>query len=260
MKIGISTASFFMREESENALERIFELGADCAEIFLGTFFEYRPEFAKANAKRAAGEVSSVHTLSTNFEPQLFSDSRRVRGDGFYWLDQVMRSAQLFGAKKYTFHGFISHGMRGIDFDREGYKLSEIAEFCSRYGVELCLENVAWAAYFKPGLFKEYKARCPNLKGVLDVKQARRSCYPYQAYIADMGEDISYVHLCDINEEGKTCLPGEGIFDFNELFLRLKDAGFCGEAQIEVYGGDYKEYSEIKKSLDYLREIAEKIF
>lgn len=260
MKIGISTSSFFTREECENAIVKIKELGADCAEAFLGTFFEYRPEFAAANARRADGlEIYSVHALPTNFEPQLFSDSRRVRGDGFYWLDQLMRSAQIFGAKKYSFHGFISRAAGKIDYDKTAGYLNSVTEFTARYGVDLCLENVCWCMYDRPGIFKELKSRCPGLYGVLDVKQARRSGYPVNMYIEDMRGAISHVHLSDIDENGKICLPGKGIYDFGEIFRRLKDSGFDGPCLIEVYGDNYGDYSELKNSLDFLKEVAYKI-
>lgn len=260
MKIGVSTASFFPREECENAIEIIKELGADCAEVFLGTFYEYRPEFAKAYKERFSGiEISSVHSSSLNFEPQLFASSRRVRGDGFYWLDQFMRSVQLLGAKKYSFHGYVQRGVGNVNFDRITTCLRDISEFCARYGVDVCLENVSWCTYNRPGLFREFKSRCPQLAAVLDIKQARRSGYPVNMYIEDMAGAISHVHLSDVTESGKMCLPGKGIYNFEEIFKRLQGAGFDGPVVIEVYGNDYTEYSEIKQSVEYLKEIAYKL-
>lgn len=259
MKIGISTASFFLREECENAIVKIRELGADCTEVFLGTYYEYRPEFAKAHKDKAQGlEFYSVHALSTNFEPQLFSPSRRVRGDAFYWLDQLMRSAQIFGAKKYTFHGYISR-CSGDDVGEMAGYLREVCEFCARYGVDVCLENVSWCTYNRPGLFGEFKNSCPQLAAVVDIKQARRSGYPLNEYIEDMSGAISHVHLSDVTENGKICLPGKGIYNFTEIFKRLRGAGFDGPALIEVYGRDYGDYTQLKQSMEYLKEIEYKI-
>ena len=75
-----------------------------------------------------------------------------------------------------------------------------------------------------------------------------------------MGENIATVHLSDINESGKICLPGRGTFDFTDLFKRLKDVNFSGDMLIEVYNEDYGDISEIKDSLDYLRELKYKTF
>lgn len=260
MKIGVSTASFFPREECENAIGIIKELGADCAEVFLGSFYEYRPEFAKANKERFGGiEICSVHSSSINFEPQLFSSARRVRGDGYYWLDQFLRSAQLLGAKRYSFHGYVARSVNDVNFDNIAASLREICEFCARYGVDLCLENVSWCTYNRPGFFREFKCRCPQLAAVLDIKQARRSGYPLNMYIEDMAGAISHVHLSDVTADGKMCLPGRGIYNFEEIFKRLRGAGFNGHAVIEVYGGDYTGYAQIRQSLEYIKEIAYKI-
>lgn len=260
MKTGISTASLYTRRETEDAIGVIAAANAACAEIFLGTYFEMRPEFAKKYSSRLEGcEAYSVHALSTTFEPQLFVSSRRVRGDAFYWLDQLMRSAQLFGAKKYSFHGFISRCRGDINLDETAGYLNAVCEFCSRYGVEVCLENVSWCTYNRPGIFGELKARCPQISGVLDLKQARRSGYPINMYIEDMRGAISHVHLTDVDKNGKMCLPGMGVTDFSELFLRLKDTGFDGAAIIEAYPSDYGDESELKRSLDHIGEIIDKI-
>ena len=257
MKIGISTASFYLRQETENAASTIKELGADCAEVFLQTFYEYRPEFAKSFADKLDGmQVNSVHVSTFHIDNALFSRSRRIRGDGYYWLDQAMRSAQLLGCKNYSFHGK-AHKTENIG-DVEEY-LRGAVEFCARYGVKLCLENVAWCLYSKPGIFAELKQRIPDLSGVFDIKQTRRSGYPYKEYIEDMKGSIAYVHLSDVDENGKMCLHGKGVYDFTEILKRLKGTGFDGNAIIEVYPEDYEEVSELKNSLEYLKEIADKI-
>lgn len=259
MQVGISTASLFLRKETEDAITTIKSLGAECLEVFLGTYYEYRPEFAKKFASRADFPFVSVHTLPTTFEPQLFNPSRRVRGDAFYWFEQVLRSARLFGAEKYSMHGYIAHLSAGASYDETAGYLREICDFAARYGVDVCLENVCWSTYYRPWLFRELKARCPALAGVLDLKQARRSGYPINAYIEDMRGAISHVHLSDVSENGKTCLPGRGVYDFYEIFSRLADAGFDGPVIIEVYSSDYGDESELETSLGYVKEVIDKL-
>lgn len=257
MKTGISTASLFLRQSTEDAAVTIKNMGAACAEVFLQTFYEYRPEFSKVLAPKLQGlEVNSVHALAGNFESQLFSPSRRQRGDGFYWLDQLMRSAQLLNCKKYTFHGMVNaKDLIFRDFGAVAAVIGEASAFCARYGVRLCLENVVWSTYNRPGVFREIKRRCPELSGVFDIKQARRSGYPWQMYVNEMSGAISHVHLSDVDEEGKICLPGRGVYDFAEIISRLKDAGFDGNVIIEVYQDNYGDPEELKQSLDYLDEI-----
>lgn len=252
MKIGISTASL-ARFETEDALFLLKEVGAETSEVYLKTFYEYRPEFAKKYADRTAGvEVHCVHVNPQNFEPQLFSPSRRVRGDGFYWLEQVLRATQLFGAKNFVCHGFARAGAGEDDFDALGGYISEAANFCNRYGVTLCLENVSFGLYNRPSVFKELKKRCPQLSGVLDFKQAHASDYPYQKYIKDMEGAISAVHITDFDKNGKPCLPNQGVCNFKEIFARLKGAGFDGAVLIDCT--NFGEIDELKKSVEFLKE------
>lgn len=260
MQIGISTATLFPEKTSEEAARLIKSLGVQLAEIFYSTFYEYRPEYSKALAPKIEGlTINSVHSMPLNFEPNLFNPTRRVRGDGFYWLDQIARSAQLLGCKNYTFHGFMRTGGGTDDMPFIGERIAEAYNFLATYGVNLCLENTAHYAYNKPGFFREVKNYCPALYGVLDIKQARRSGYPYQMYIKELQGAIAYVHVSDVDESGKMCLPGRGVTDFFTLFKSLKDAGFDGSVLIENYRGDYGSFEELKQSVDYLGEIASKI-
>ena len=105
----------------------------------------------------------------------------------------------------------------------------------------------------------EMKKRVPDLKGVLDIKQARISGQPYERYLDEMGGDIAYVHLSDVRENGKMCLPGQGVFDFETLIKRLQDVGFDGALLIEAYKDDYIEISELKTACDYVNEILYKL-
>ena len=257
MKIGISTATLFPEKHTEEAAQIIKSLGAEVAEVFFSTFYEYRPEFSKALAPKIEGvKVNSVHAMPLNFEANLFDVTRRVRGDGFYWLDQLARSAKLLGCENYTFHGFpLSDGGR-VDVAFVGERIAEAHSFCQSYGVNLCLENTAGYIYNRAGFFRELKRYCRDLYGVFDIKQARRSGYPYQAYIEDMSGAIAYVHLSDVDENGKMRLPGKGVYDFSEVFRRLKGAGFDGNVIIENYRGDYGSFDELKESLDYLSDVA----
>jgi sugar phosphate isomerase/epimerase len=94
---------------------------------------------------------------------------------------------------------------------------------------------------------------------VFDIKQARRSGYPWQMFVEDMAGSIAYAHLSDVDENGRMCLPGKGVYDFAEIIKRLKDTGFDGNLIVEVYGRDYKEDEELKVSCEYLKEIVYKL-
>ena len=247
MQVGVSTASLFQRRNNEDALPLFNQLGIPLAEVFLTSFSEYGKEFATLLRERKGNlSINSVHILNTEFEPQLFSAHERVRKDAYDWLEKVMDSAEILQAPYYTFHGTARVKRATRSGKRDNFPLmikgfEALTEFCSNRGVTLCLENVEWATYNRPGVFKILSDAIPSLKGVLDVKQARISEYPYEEYLDEMGEKLAHVHVSDITLEGKMCLPGRGIFDFDTLIRRLKDVGFDGAILIEAYEKDYKK-------------------
>ena len=265
MKVGVSTASLFLRYDNEDAVAVLNSLGVGVAEIFLTSFSEYKPEFAQVIKSRMGTlNAHSVHILNTQVEPQLFNKHTRVRDDSYGILADVMRSAQLLGAKHYTFHGTArfkkaSRDPANDNLPRMGECIREIGEFCDRFGVRLCLENVEWSTYNRVGVFTEMKKYFPPLQGVLDVKQARISGEGYLPYLTEMGESIATVHLSDVNENGKMCLPGQGKTDFETLLKALKDVGFDGPLLIEAYKDDYQDVADLKKSCEFLEEITYKL-
>ena len=260
MKVGISTASLFLRKNNEEALPLFDAWGVPCAEVFLTSFCEYAPAFAHTLAAAKGGvEIHSVHVLNTQYEPQLYAEHPRVLEDANGWLREVLASANILGARNYTFHG-IARLKRTFreNWQRFSAITAQIYETCRAAGVRLCYENVEWALYSRPGLFALLKKDCPDLGGVLDIKQARITGYDWREYLADMGESLATVHVSDVTAEGKMCLPGRGVFDFAELFAWLRDIGFDGAVLIENYARDYDEPDELRRSFEYLADLAAK--
>lgn len=264
MKVGISTASYFGKKHTEDAISVIERLGAPVAEVNFTSFCEYTEEFGKEIAKRKGKtEVYSVHTLSTQYEPQIFNPSDRVQADAFYWLERAMQAAKCAGAHHYTFHGHAraKRSSRTEEFNRFpffGAQIKKAWDVCEKYGVELCLENVEWATYNRVGIFRELLPYCPSLRGVLDIKQARIAGYPVKEYISEMKGRISHVHVSDLYADGKMCLPGKGETDFDRLFCLLSESGFDGPILIEAYKEDFSSDDEMKVSMEYLSELLEK--
>lgn len=261
MKTGVSTASLFLRKNNEDALPLLRDLGVSCAEVFLTSFSEYGSPFSDV-LKSVKGDldVFSVHALNTEFEPQLFSKHPRVKADAYAWLNKVLDGANALGAAHYTFHGTTrmkkaSRSGAADDFPSMCEGFFELSKECERRGVALCLENVEWATYNRLGVFSRLADAVPDLRGVLDIKQARLSEAPWQDYLTEMGSRLSHVHISDLDERGKICLPGRGTFPFKELVCRLQDVGFDGPLLIEVYHGDYGDFDELRRAVDYVDNL-----
>jgi sugar phosphate isomerase/epimerase len=145
-----------------------------------------------------------------------------------------------------------------LDMDRVGRITQEIIDQANNHNIKLAYENVHWGYYNYIGFYSELKKRTKGLKATLDVKQARQSGIFYGDFIDEMAGDIVTVHLSDVDENGKMCLPGKGVTDFKDLFLRLNDVGFDGALILEVYKSDFETYDQLFESLDFVKELAKK--
>ena len=188
MQAGVSTASLFMRKYNEEALPLLNGLGVPCAEVFLTSFSEYGKEFGDLLAsKKGDLKINSVHALNTEFEPQLFSAHPRVQTDAYAWAEKVLQAANALQAPYYTFHGTTrmkkaARTGENDDFPSMIKGFEKLTDFCTSRGVTLCLENVEWSTYNRVGVFNVLSSAIPNLRGVLDIKQARISGTPYYEY------------------------------------------------------------------------------
>ena len=178
MKVGISTASFFGRYHAEDALKFLNEKKVGTAEVFLESYCEYKKSYGDILKKvKGNTEVHSVHTLTTQFEPQLYSLNERAKEDSFALLEGVLSVAKEVDARYYTFHGGARYKKTPLilNMDRVGKITQDIIDRCAFYGLELAYENVHWCYYNYIGFFRELKKRTHGLKATFDIKQARKS-------------------------------------------------------------------------------------
>ena len=108
MKTGMSTACFFCRLYNEDAVREMAALGVKDIEIFFSANMEYQKPFTDELRRICDGEgmrVRSVHSLCTQFEPQLFSEHPRQYDEAMNVFHQVVDAAAELSAGVYVFHG-----------------------------------------------------------------------------------------------------------------------------------------------------------
>lgn len=259
MEIGLSTASYFRKLQTEDAILEIGAQGIPLCELFLNTFTEYEPMFIDLLAERlqrANVSAYSVHPMSMQFEPQLFSIHPRQRDDAWRIFEQVLSGARRVGASHYVMHGpaRLFGGVKNIALTRIAPIYLELSALAAEYGVQLTLENVSWCLFNEPefGLRFLDATKDDSVCFTLDVKQAVRSGYDPLDYIKTVGRYIENVHLCDATNQSdgnaRYSMPGFGAYDFSGMFDALADAGYRGPAFIEVYSDMYQELPELYES------------
>lgn len=256
MRLGLSTAAYFGRYETEDAATQMRRFDIDCAEVFLQTSSEYTKAFAMQVKECLQGiPVASVHPLGTAYENALFSRSARQKADAFATYDAVLDAAEVLGADMYVYHG--NHTAKGValqpDFARYAPSLAQMVERAGAHGLRLCWENVWWCVMNTPERVERVRTLYPDIGFVLDIKQAMQSGVDAIDFLPAMGERLMNVHVCDYDANGKLCMPGEGIYDFKRLMRALAHSGYTGAIILEPYSDLFTQDAQMERALEVLR-------
>lgn len=257
MQIGISTAAFYGKAETEQAAQVIGQMGADCMEAFLQCHFEHHGAFGQI-LKDMAGktEVRSIHVLSSRDEPGLFSKSLRQRQAALETLCGALDAGQAAGARYYVLHGqAFPKGMPvGLpNYDRLAECIEPLVNAARARGIWIAWENVWWSSFRTPKFAVEMAKRLPEIRFTLDIKQAAKTQYGWRSFLDAMGERLVNVHVCDEDEMGALCLPGRGKFDFDALAQALRAIGYQDAVILEPYPELFDAPEQLIQAAEFLK-------
>lgn len=262
METGASSACFYPLE-TERSLLNIAELGFDKCEIFFNAYSELRPAFINElkSIKNAHGlDVISLHPYASFSEGyDFFSSYKRRFGDAVENYKRYFEAAGILGAKYIVMHG--AARLYDIDMTEYAHRFYTLNEVAASFGCCVTHENVVNFLSANPDFTRFMNSQLgDSYKMVLDIKQARRAGFNPKEFIDIMGKNIVHVHLSDYNEKADCIAPGEkGLFDFENLFSLLQNAGYEGRYIIELYSDGYERKTEITDSAKYLDATLKKV-
>ena len=258
MRLGLTSAAFYGRLETEDAAAKLREFPIDTCEIFLETGSEYSLEFGRITREKLGSlPCRAVHAKGTQFESDLFGASKRQRQDAFQTLKGVLDCGLALGAGVYVFHGLpdIRGGLRPNSIPRLMETVEHIAALAGERNIRLAWENVSWCVLKCPEDAAFLKEACPGLSFVLDIKQAIRAGADPFAFLPVMGERLIHIHVMDYDPSGRLCLPGQGVFDFIRLRRELDAMEYQGDVILEPYASHTVDEQALQKSICYLRDV-----
>lgn len=255
VKTGISTASFFDKLMLENAPALLSAWGVRYAEYYLNSYCEYDPAFIKPLAKATADagiEVVSVHPMSLQYEPLLFTPHPRQSADAFKAYELVLRAGETLKADHYVMHGpVVLNGVaKNLELERLAPIFDRLSDMAADHGMKLTLENVSYSIMPTPEIGRELHARITRpLYHTLDIKQSIRAGVDPMAFVDALGEHIIAVHACDVDTSGEKlryCLPPRGGYDIRRITDALQRKGFTGAVLLEAYSDMFVDKEELK--------------
>lgn len=259
--LGISTSSFYGRLSTEDAIYQIADCGVECAEVFLNSFSEYEIDYIKMVSGRLKDNglaFNSVHTLPTQFEPQLFAVTKRQREDAEFFMKKVMEAASESDCSVYVMHGkpFFKKniGSFSVNIDAVSDRLNELCEIANSFNMKIALENVHWAMCNNLEFVNAIKNNVPDLGFTLDIKQAHLSGLHWIDYLNGFNDRLLNVHICDYIDKS-TKLPGRGQVDFSCLSNELDRIEYKGNVILEVYEKDYTDFDDLQECVDFCQRF-----
>lgn len=257
MLLGLSTAAFYGKWETEEAAVELSRLPIDCAEIFLQSGSEFDADFARI-VRQNLGSVpcTSVHPQGCQFEAYMAERPARQKRDAFDVFRRVLDAGTALGARTYVYHGRNTPQLFPLPWDMRWNTeaLEPMCEETQKHGMVIGWENVFWCQLTEPSRVMEAKRALPQVRFTLDIKQAMRAgCDPID-FVYAMGDQLCNVHVCDWDAKGKLCLPGEGAFDFDRLFDALGEVGYGGPVILEPYLKLIKDRGALLDALRFLRK------
>lgn len=255
MRLGLSSAAFYGRMETEDAAAHVLDFPVQACEVFLETFSEYTAAFG-TEVRRRLGDLPcpSVHAKGTQFEPEIFGRSMRQVEDAMGIFAGVCDAGQALGAKYYVFHG-PGNARNAMPPDRVNAlqeRFGRMREIAAARGMEVLWENVSWCSIRTPEDVRRARELLPGLGFVLDVKQAMQGGVDVLDMIRAMGRDIRHVHVLDWAVDRSLYLPGEGDIDWPRVLDELRNVGFDGTILLEPYEYLARDEDALRRSLVYL--------
>ena len=227
---GVSSACFFPLETADS-VKILSEWHIPNIEIFFNSFQELKDGYLErlsALCREAGTQVVSIHPFTSNSESLYFFTSYPGRlQDGLMIYRPFLRAAQKLIPQS-------AANLRVLD---------RVAR--EEYGVTVAYENVVRCRGKDPDYFVQLREYYPELRFVLDVKQALRSGHHPLEYVEKLGDSIIHVHISDSSPQ-QDCLPvGQGEMDTLAFLQHLKQEGFSGAVLQELYRESYRQQSEV---------------
>ncbi len=247
MKIGVSTACFYP-ERTIEALENLVVAGVKDVEVFFNTDSETLPENLERMMSIVANggsNICAVHPYHCAFDWfYLFTGYDDRVNDGVAMYERFFESVRFLGVSIVTIHG--EHRNSSLSTEKSAEILKRLIDSASRYGISLCIENVARNKLRTvQDIINMRELFDDNIAFTIDVKQAKRCEQSPIELIDAAGKCLKHVHISADTAENDCVLPNTSDAGTIAIMQHLKNCNYNGHVIIELYRNGFKNTADI---------------
>jgi len=214
----------------------------------------FRPDAAPAQIA-ALSEKHSLAVIGTSFGGNFWNEEgqREVIEDAELI---VPRLAQVGGRTLGTSVGRAPALKTPEQFDVQAATLREVMAICDANGVVVNLHNHTYEVENGEHDLRGTLERVPDVKLGPDLNWCLRGGVDPVDFIRRYGSQIVFLHLRDEHADGRWSESlGEGDMDYTAIGEALREAGFSGDAAIELaHEGGFELTRPLRESLRMSRE------
>ncbi len=128
-------------------------------------------------------------------------------------------------------------------------------ERAARHHLRVLWESVSWCSVATPEDVRILLKRIPDVEFVLDIKQVHQAGVDPLDMLRAMRGHVRHLHVLDWTADGKLCLPGRGVFDWQQFARVLREDGFDGAVILEPYAQLVESEQALLESIRFLRGV-----
>jgi sugar phosphate isomerase/epimerase len=243
MKLGIAT-SVFIQYPIHEAVTMIADAGYDGIDIWGGRPHVYRQDFSEKELvslrkwiEDSGLEVSSFMPAFYHYPHSLSNPNPKVRRDSLDYMRVCLDNAMVLGAEILLM--VPDNNLHGQKVEDSIHRLIEgiaaVSSYASGYNILLGLEVTELVQTGKEALKIIESIGDEKLGVVIDSGHINLGGEQFGEIVDDLGSRLLQVHVNDNDGEiQQNLIPGEGTFDFEGMFQKLRKIQYDGFVSLEL--------------------------
>lgn len=274
MRFGLFTCGY-QRYPLEKAFADAKRFGYDYIELWGGYPHAFAGDWSRETTAQIRaltdryGIAVECFTPEHNGYPYNYMMGNEAQWErSMHYLEDAIRITAEIGAEKMLFSaGHAGYEASDAEIGRRLERsLRRLTDFAEKKGVLLLLEPLTIYESNTICSLRDLEralgmVESPHLAGMVDFAVPFTTGEPAAEYVHRLGERFQYLHIIDNDGSSDShILPGDGNMPLGAILREIREAGYDGQATIELVTGYWKEPSAYAgMAIERIRKIWEEV-